>query len=134
MLISKAYAAASEGATTAAPGAVPPASAGEAFLWNIGLVGVLVLMFYVLLIRPQQKRFQEHSQMLQGLKKGDKVITGGGLVGKIDFIEEGKDEVVIDLGNGLKVTALRSTIHGKDSPLLRAKPANDPKRAEEAKK
>ncbi|GJL85281.1 MAG: hypothetical protein DHS20C02_10560 [Micavibrio sp.] len=123
MLISKAYAAAEEVSDTlaGAPGA------GEAFAWNMGLVLVLVVLFYVLLIMPQQKRFKEHSQMLQGLKKGDKVVTGGGLVGKIEKIEEGNDEVVVDLGSGMKVTALRSTIHGKDEPLLRDKPSNDPK-------
>ncbi len=123
MLISKAYAAA-EGAASAMTSAP---SASEAFMWNMGLVLVLVVLFYVLLIMPQQKRFKEHSQMLQGLNKGDKVVTGGGLVGKIDKIEDGNEEVVVDLGNGTKVTALRSTIHGKDEPRLRKKPANDPK-------
>ncbi len=125
MLISKAYAAATEGVVSA--GAAAP-TAGEAFAWNMGLVLVLVALFYVLLIMPQQKRFKQHSQMLQGLKKGDKVVTGGGLVGKIEKIEDGNDEVVVDLGSDVKVTALRSTIHGKNDPLMRSKkPANDPK-------
>lgn len=128
MLISKAYAAAEKAAMP------PPPEAGDALLWNVGLVIALVVMFYLMLIRPQQKRFQQHSEMLKGLKKGDKVVTGGGLIGKIDTINENDDEVIVDLGNGLKVTALRSTIHSKDTPLLRAKPANDPKKAEEAKK
>ena len=123
MLISQAYAAAEE--TASALGGAP--GAGEAFVWNMGLVLVLVVLFYVLLIMPQQKRFKEHSQMLQGLKKGDKVVTGGGLVGKIDKISDGDDEVVVDLGSGVKVTALRSTIHGKDEPLLRKKAVNDKK-------
>lgn len=120
MLISKAYAAA---APTA--GAIPAApSAGEAFMWNIGLVVVLMVMFYLLLIMPQQKRFKEHNAMLSALKKGDKVVTGGGLVGVIDKITDGSDEVVVDLGGGVKVTALRSTLQGKPGVLPGA-PAND---------
>ena len=132
MLISKAYAQAQQAAGDLA--AVPNApDAGEAFMWNIGMVLVLVALFYVLLIMPQQRRFKEHSQMLAGLKKGDKVITGGGLVGKIDKITEGDDEVVIDLGNGTKVTALRSTLQGKNDPLMSKKAANDEKEKKKAK-
>lgn len=119
MLISKAYA---QGADVAAQIAGAP-SAGEAFAWNMGLVLVLVVMFYILLIRPQQKRFKEHAEMLGALKKGDKVTTGGGLIGKIDKLTEGSDEVVIDLGNSIKVTALRSTISAKAEAT--PKPAND---------
>lgn len=117
-------------ATDAASGAAAAApDAMTAFAWNIGLVLVMVVLFYVLLIAPQQKRFKQHSQMLAGLKKGDRVVTGGGLVGTIDKLVD-DHEVVVDLGNGVKVTALRSTIHGKDDPLLRKKPANDGKPAD----
>ena len=124
MFISKAYAQSEQALeidpATAALAANAP-SAGEAMLWNVGLVLILVAMFYVLLIRPQQKRFKEHSDMLNALKKGDKVITGGGLVGKIDTLVDDR-EVIVDLGGGLKVTAMRSSLQGKaDLP----KPAND---------
>ncbi len=136
MLISKAYAQSvppvveqSVDAAAQAAAALPNApSAMEAFAWNMGLVFVLVMLFYVLLIRPQQKRMQKHSEMLQGLKKGDKVLTGGGLVGTIDKIKDGDDEVVVDLGHGVKVTALRSTIHNKNDVRLTASPANDAKK------
>ena len=103
MLISAAYAASG----TAAAGA-PTAS--EALMLNVLMVLVLVVLFYVLLIMPQQRRFKEHATMLKGLKKGDKVLTAGGLLATVDHMVEGADEVVIDLGNGVKVTALRSTI------------------------
>ena len=117
MFISKAYAqeVATEATTAAvdAAAATPP-SAGEAFAWNMGLIVILVVMFYFLLIRPQQKRFKEHKSMLDSLKKGDKVVTGGGLVGTVDKLPaEGSDEVIVDLGNGVKVSALRSTIQTK---------------------
>lgn len=88
--------------------------AGQAFAWNMGMVLVLVVLFYMLMIRPQQKRFKEHSAMLASLKKGDKVVTSGGLVGKIDKIKDGDDEVTVDLGNSMKVTALLSTLTKKD--------------------
>jgi len=74
---------------------------------------VMVIMFYVLLIRPQQKRFKEHADMLGALKKGDKVVTAGGLVGVIEKIDDKDDEVIVDLGSGMKVTALRHTIQAK---------------------
>ncbi|MCK5285270.1 MAG: preprotein translocase subunit YajC [Alphaproteobacteria bacterium] len=119
MLISKAYAAVVDIDTQV----VDAPDAGNAFMWNMGMVFILVILFYVLMIKPQQKRFREHSQMLSDLKKGDKIVTGGGLVGKIDKITDGNDEVVIDLGGSLKVTALRSTIQAKNDP--RIKPAND---------
>lgn len=129
MLISKAYAQAVEIGNSVA--AVAPPSAGEAFMWNMGMVLVLVMLFYMLLIRPQQKRFREHSQMLQALKKGDDIVTGGGLVGKISKITEGDDNVVVDLGNGLKVTALRNTLQTKTP--LNMKPANDAPKGKETK-
>lgn len=131
MLIAKAHAADIEvpGTTSTTSSTTNPAmpgapSVGEAFAWNMGMVLVLVVLFYFLLIKPQQRRFKEHTNMLSGLKKGDKVVTGGGLIGTIDKIGD-SDEVVVDLGNGVKVTALRSTIQGKNDP--RSKPANDQK-------
>jgi preprotein translocase subunit YajC len=96
--------------------------AGEAFIWNLGMIVVLVALFYLLLIRPQQKRFKEHRDMLSALKKGDSVVTGGGLVGTVEKIEG--DNVLVDLGS-VKVTALRSTLSGKTDEAVLSKPAND---------
>ncbi len=114
MVISTAYAqettATIEVPTPMADGAVAqPPSAASAFAWNMGLIVLLVVLFYVLLIRPQQKRFKEHQDMIGALKKGDKVVTSGGLIGKISKIDGDKDEVEVDLGE-VKVTALKSTI------------------------
>jgi preprotein translocase subunit YajC len=100
MLISTAWAA------DAAP------SAMEAVWLNILMIVVLVVLFYMLLIMPQQRRFKEHRAMLNSLRKGDKVITAGGLVGQVHKIKD-NDEVVVDLGNDIKVTALCSTIQNK---------------------
>lgn len=107
MLISMAYAQEMVADSAAVVEGAP--SAANAMAWNIGLIVILVVMFYVLLIRPQQKRFTEHKAMLDSLKKGDKIVTSGGLVGKIDKLKDDQ-EVIIDLGNNIKVTAMRHTI------------------------
>lgn len=117
MFIAKAFAQAPEAAEIATAAGDLPAEPNP--IWSFGYLALFILMIYFLLIRPQQKRFKEHSQMLSGLQKGDKIVTGGGLVGTIDKITEGSDEVVIDLGNKLKVTALKSTITGKNDPRLK---------------
>jgi preprotein translocase subunit YajC len=122
MLVSKAYAQAVEISSTTST-AVPP-TAMESVMWNMGVVLVLVILFYVMLIRPQQRRFREHSEMLAGLKKGDKVIVGGGLIGTIEKITDGDQDVTVDLGNGVKVTAVRSALQGAVSPLLKGAAAS----------
>tara|TARA_B100001989_G_C24544145_1_gene469571 strand:- start:182 stop:583 length:402 start_codon:yes stop_codon:yes gene_type:complete len=126
LFISQAYAASDEDIQLEALAEAP--SAGEAIFMNLGMIAVLVILFYVLLILPQQRRFKEHSKMLDGLKKGDKVITGGGLIGKVEKVVDDK-EIMIDLGNGMKVTALRSTIQGTADPYL--KPAANDSKPEE---
>ena len=90
-------------------GAPPVPSTGETFMWNLGMIGVMIALFYVLMIRPQQKRFKEHSAMLDGLKKGDKVVTTGGLIGKIEKIKEGDGQITVNLGD-MKVIVLRSNL------------------------
>ena len=107
------------------PGVTPP-SAGETFAMNMALVLLLVAMFYFLLIRPQQKRFKEHANMLGRLDKGSKIVTQGGLVGTIEK-EVSEHEVLIDFGNNVKMTAMRSAIMGRYEDALpkTSKPAND---------
>ncbi len=126
MLIASAYASAGT--------AAQEVGAGEAMLWNFGLIGILVIMFYVLLIAPQQKRFKEHRAMLDGLNKGDRVVTAGGLIGKVDKLVEEKDEVVVDLGGGIKVTAVRSTIQtALETPAKKRDEKAAEKKADEKK-
>jgi len=136
MFIAKAYAQATE-SLAELEGEIPPIpdapGATELIMQNLMVVGVLVFLFYILLILPQQRRFKEHSKMLNALKKGDRVVTGGGLIGTVEKIVEGEDEVVINLGD-MKVTALRSTIHQKDDPRLSTKPSEDAKAADKAEK
>ena len=129
MFISKAYAASAANQIELAGLAEAPTPM-EGFLYQMGLLLVLVALFYVLLIMPQQRRFKEHSEMLSKLKKGDRVVTNGGLVGKIDKLVDEK-EVIVDFGNGTKITALRSMLQGK----AEMKPAaNDTKATKDNKK
>lgn len=132
MLISQAFAQETPAttATTAVPTGAPPvtpktASPGEAFMMNMVMVLILVALFWLLLIRPQQKRFKEHANMLGQLGPGSKIVTQGGLVGTIEKTVS-DHEVIVDLGNNFKVTLLRSSIMGRYEDAVRSnKPAND---------
>ncbi|MAU41890.1 MAG: preprotein translocase subunit YajC [Kordiimonas sp.] len=78
---------------------------------------LIFVVFYFLLIRPQQKRMKEHKNLVANLRRGDTVVTSGGLVGKIDKVEE--NEVIVQIAEGVKVTVIRSTIadiRGKTEP------------------
>ena len=81
---------------------------------------VVFAIFYFLIIRPQNKRMAEHRRMINNLKRGDKVVTGGGLVATVKKLLN-DDEVQLELSDGMTVTAVRSTLMANRSP----KPAND---------
>ncbi len=70
---------------------------------------LVFFVFYVLVIRPQNRRFAEHRKSLDALQKGDKVITGGGLVATVKKLQ-GDDEIVLEIANGVEVTAMRHSI------------------------
>ena len=82
-------------------------------LTNVAPFILMFAVFYFLLIRPQQKRAKEHRAMLSALKRGDKVVTSGGLHGTI--VEAQDDVVVVDLGQ-TKVTVGRSFVAGVVGP------------------
>ncbi|MBD7935717.1 MULTISPECIES: preprotein translocase subunit YajC [Cytobacillus] len=77
-------------------------------LATIGPLVIMFVLFYFLLIRPQQKRQKAVNQMQNSLKKGDKVVTIGGLHGFVDAIDE--DKVVIKCGDGSRLTYDRQAI------------------------
>ncbi|MDH3588630.1 MAG: preprotein translocase subunit YajC [Gammaproteobacteria bacterium] len=83
----------------------PPPSAGFGPLIMLGLFFVV---FYFLLIRPQQKRAKEHAAMVTALSTGDEVVTAGGLLGKIT--EVGDDYLSIEISSGTVVRVQRNTI------------------------
>lgn len=79
-----------------------------------GIAGFLpiILIFaimYFMLIRPQQKKMKEHQAMVEAVRKGDKVVTQGGIVGKVSRVPEGA-EIEVEIAEGVKVKVIKSTI------------------------
>ena len=70
---------------------------------------LIFIIFYFFLIRPQQKRVKDHKTMVEGLKRGDEVITSGGIIGIVERVME-DDRIEVDLGDNIKVQIIRSTI------------------------
>lgn len=70
---------------------------------------LIFVVFYFLLIRPQQKKIREHDLMVKSLRRGDKVITGGGIIGSVVKIEE-SGEVHVEIAPEVKVKVLRESI------------------------
>ncbi|PWV59041.1 preprotein translocase subunit YajC [Plasticicumulans acidivorans] len=69
---------------------------------------VIMVAFYFILLRPQQKRAKEHKTMLEALKKGDEVVTGGGVIGRV--IEVGENFVAVEVADGVQVKVQRGAI------------------------
>jgi preprotein translocase subunit YajC len=87
----------------------------------IPFVGMFVVLWF-LILRPQMRRQKEQTAKITGIKKGDQVLTGGGLLGKVTKVDENYAE--IELAPGMKVKALKSTISDVIPPTG-GKPAND---------
>jgi len=87
---------------------------------------LIFVVFYFLLIRPQQRKAKDHRTMLDALRRGDRVVTGGGIIGTVARVDN-PEEVTVDIADGVRVRVLRSTITS-----VLAKP--DPAAAREAAK
>jgi len=70
---------------------------------------LIFIIFYFFLIRPQQKRVKDHKTMVEGLKRGDEVITSGGIIGIVERVME-DDRIEVLIGESTKVQIIRSTI------------------------
>ena len=82
---------------------------------------LIFVIFYILMIRPQQRRVKEHQAAIAAVKKGDEVITGGGIRGRVTKVSD--DEAEVEIANGVKVRVVKSTLTGVMSG--NSKPAND---------
>ena len=80
---------------------------GSGFAQFVPLILIFVI-FYFFLIRPQQKKVKEHKQMVENLKRGDQVVTSGGIVGKVERVME-NDRAEVIIGDDTKVEVIRST-------------------------
>jgi len=114
MLISTAYAQAAGGAPE-----------GGMFMQLMPLV-LIFAVFYFLLIRPQQKKAKEHKAMIAAVRRGDKVVTAGGIFGKVTKVQE-DDRVTVEIADGVKIEVVGSTI---SNVIARSDaPANDSKKS-----
>ena len=99
-------------------GARPGGGLFELLIMPAGLIAI----FYFLLIRPQQQRAKKHAALVGGLKRGDTVVTSGGLVGKVNKVFD--DEISLEVGENVKVRVIKSMVievRGKAEPVA----AND---------
>ncbi len=110
-------------ATPAFAQAAAGTSAGGAgsTVFFIGQFVLIGLIFWFLIIRPQQKRAKEHQALINAVKRGDQVVTAGGIVGKVTKVDDNMVEV--EIASGVKVRVIKSTLTDVDNGT--AKPAND---------
>ena len=81
---------------------------------------VMILIFYFLVIRPQQQRSKQHREMVNQVRRGDTVITSGGFIGKVTKASDTSDEVEVELSDTMRVRVLKSTlmdVRGKGEPV-----------------
>jgi preprotein translocase subunit YajC len=101
---------------------------GAGMLQLLPLVLIFVI-FYFLLIRPQQRKMKEHKAMVAAVKRGDRVVTSGGLIGVISRVVD-DNEVQLEVAEGVRVRVLRS---GINDVLTRGEPAKTQDNAPEKK-
>ena len=105
----------------------PPAAGAETGGMSQFLIGIVpwllvFVIFYMLMIRPQQRRMKQHQAAIAAVKKGDEVVTGGGIRGKVTKVSD--EEAEVEIASGVRVRVVKSTLtHIIGSGA--AKPAND---------
>lgn len=113
--------------TAAAPAVEQAAGSGNDLIRFLPIL-LIFAVFYFLILRPQQKKLDAIATVLKGLKKGDKIVTSGGIVGTIAKLE-GDEYVVVEIASGVQVKVVRSTIHG----IAEDKIAKAPSKTEDKK-
>ena len=94
---------------------------GLALVTQLAPLLLIFAVFYFLLIRPQQNKQKEHKALLAALKRGDRVLTAGGILGKVVTIKDGVDEIEVEIAPNVRVSVLRATI----GDVLKPVGAND---------
>ncbi len=82
---------------------------GGAIAQFLPLILIFAIMYF-LLIRPQQKKMKEHQAMVEAVRRGDQVVTQGGLIGKVSKVKEGENEIEVEIADGVKVRVVKSTV------------------------
>jgi len=86
---------------------------------------LMFVIFYFLLIRPQQKRTKDHRAMVANLKKGDKIITSGGLHGRITGMDDAT--LTVEIADKVRVKVARANVSGLSQPAVQSQPDKDKK-------
>ena len=102
-----------------APGGAAGAPGGQSGLMSFLPLVLMFVIFYFLLIRPQQKKAKETREMLKNLKRGDRIMTGGGIYGRIESLTD--DSVNVEIAPGVVITCHRSYVAGMGDPGKSAK-------------
>ncbi len=105
------------------PAYAQDAAGAGAMVMQLAPLILIFVVFYFLLIRPQQKKMKEHRAMLGELKRGDRVITAGGIVAEVKKVVEGSDEIEAEIAPNVRVTLVRGTI----GSVIKPQAANDAK-------
>jgi len=101
---------------------------GQAIVQFLPIILIFVV-FYFLLIRPQQKKAKEHKSMLGALRRGDRVVTGGGIIVTVARVNPNDEEIAVDIADNVRVKVVRSTI---TSVLARTEPVKEAAAADAA--
>lgn len=105
MLISSAFAASAT--STAATGA---AQGSLSFLASLMPLFLVIIIFYFFLVRPQQRRMAEYQKLVSGLRRGDRVVTSGGIIGTIHRVEANSPDVTVEIADNVRVRVQRNAI------------------------
>ena len=110
--------------TAAEGGGAAPGPAAGGGMESLVLIGIMLVVFYFLLIRPQQQRAKKHKSLVEGLKRGDEVITSSGIFGKIVLIEG--NAVTLEIAKGTRIKVLKSYVGGLATPETEKELAEQP--------
>ncbi|MBL9098343.1 MAG: preprotein translocase subunit YajC [Alphaproteobacteria bacterium] len=91
-----------------AQSAAPAGGAGDFFIQLVPLFLIIAIMYF-LVLRPQQQRVKAHQQMVSAVKRGDVVVTGGGIIGKVVKVLE-NDEVMVEIADEVRIRVVKTTI------------------------
>ncbi|OJU22534.1 MAG: preprotein translocase subunit YajC [Alphaproteobacteria bacterium 64-6] len=83
---------------------------GSDFMIQLLPILLMFVIFYFLLLRPQQQRVKQHRDMVANIRRGDVVVTGGGIIGKVTRVKEGEAEIEVEIAENTRVRLMRGTV------------------------
>jgi len=102
---------------------IAQSTGGAGPMFDPGFLLMMLTMlgiFYFMMLRPQQQKANEFQEMISKIRRGDTVVTAGGLVGRVSKVTDGSDEVEVELNDQMKVRVLKSTlmsVRSKNEPV-----------------